>query len=151
MSPRILQEVLNFQKSNQTEIEMEFAEDSIDFLSAKINQTTGNYRGFSFELGVEIPEKYPNEPPKVVFKTRICHPNIHFESGEICLDLLTTNWSPVFTIYSTLEAINLLLDNPEPNSPLNVDAALLFRADQVGYKSLVRFYCREYASTNNLD
>ena len=103
-------------------------------------------------MEITIPDRYPFEALSISFNTKICHPNISLTGGtlddfiiEICLDLLTTNWSPAFGIISSLEAIRILMDNPEPDSPLNVDAALLYRCDMVGYQSLVRFYCREHA------
>lgn len=103
-------------------------------------------------------------PPSVQFITPICHPNVHFkvlslppsappverltpckQTGEICLDLLKTSWSPAYTIVSTLEAVHQLLAYPEVDSPLNVDvAALLRNGDRVGAEGLVRWCCREW-------
>jgi peroxin-4 len=45
-----------------------------------------------------------------------------------------------------MTAIQTLLTSPEPESPLNVDAAALLRSgDTVGYDSLVRYYVWRYA------
>ncbi|MES1923355.1 E2 ubiquitin-protein ligase peroxin 4 [Bonamia ostreae] len=83
--------------------------------------------------------------PKIFFVTKIFHPNVKFESGEVCLDILQASWSPVWSIESVCRAITLLLAHPEPNSPLNCDAGNLLRAeDLIGYKSIVRFYCEEF-------
>jgi peroxin-4 len=63
------------------------------------------------------------------------------QTGEICLDLLKTNWSPAYTISTTLTSINQLLTSAEPDSPLNIDIAQLFRqGDYVGAEALIRFY-----------
>lgn len=76
------------------------------------------------------------------FTSRIWHPNVswkvsvgsnaapiyHFaeayysKTGEICLDVLGSQWSPAWTLSSALTAVIALLDSPEPDSPLNVDA-----------------------------
>jgi peroxin-4 len=78
-----------------------------------------------------------------VFATPICHPNVHFKTGEICLDLLKTAWLPSYTVSSTVTAVHQLLTSAEPDSPLNVDIAQMFRqGDWVGAESLIRFYTR---------
>eukprot|EP00126_Sphaerothecum_destruens_P010557 Sdes_comp20773_c0_seq1m16807 len=105
------------------------------------------YHGGVFELRIDIPEAYPISPPSIRFLTKICHPNIHFKTGEICLDILSSAWSPVWTLQSCLFAISLLMDNPEHDSPLNCDAGNLLRCgDLVGFQSLARMYTRIYAS-----
>ncbi|MCJ1470660.1 hypothetical protein MMC07_009306 [Pseudocyphellaria aurata] len=69
-------------------------------------------------------------------------------TGEICLDLLKTSWTPAYTMVSTLEAVHQLLAYPEVDSPLNVEvAALLRNGDGVGAESLVRWCCREWRWT----
>lgn len=94
-----------------------------------------------WKLNILIPDTYPNKPPTITFVTPICHPNVHFKTGEICLDLLKGSWSPVYSIRQTLEAVQQLLTSAEPDSPLNIDAAQLLRqGDRVGYEALVRFY-----------
>lgn len=67
------------------------------------------------------------------------------QTGEICLDLLKTSWSPAYTITQTLSSIHQLLTDPEPDSPLNVDVASLLRqGDRLGAEGLARFYTGEY-------
>src|SRR4051812_15313525 len=51
-----------------------------------------------FELRLSVPTSYPSQPPKVKFVTRCFHPNVHFQTGEICLDLLKDAWSAVYTL-----------------------------------------------------
>ncbi|MCJ1450569.1 hypothetical protein MMC28_000902 [Mycoblastus sanguinarius] len=97
-----------------------------------------------WKLDIQVPPQYPLAPPTMKFITPICHPNVHFKTGEICLDLLKTSWSPAYTLTSTLEAIHQLLAYPEVDSPLNVDiATLLKNGDRIGGESLVRFWCGE--------
>ncbi|KAI9272361.1 ubiquitin-conjugating enzyme/RWD-like protein [Helicostylum pulchrum] len=105
------------------------------------------YEGGQFELAIQVPNNYPIHPPSIKFVTTICHPNIHFKTGEICLDILKTAWSPAWTLKSTILAISLLLSNPEPSSPLNCDAANLLRCnDKLGYESLIKMYTQLYAT-----
>jgi len=97
--------------------------------------------GGIWKLDILAPPTYPLAAPAVRFATPICHPNVHPRTGEICLDLLRGSWTPAYTISSTLSAVQQLLTSAEPDSPLNVDVAQLFRAgDAVGAESLIRYY-----------
>lgn len=84
---------------------------------------------------------------QVVFTTKLCHPNVHFKSGEICLDVLKDAWTPIWTLESTCRAIIALLGAPDASSPLNCDAGNLIRAgDMIGFQSLARMYTLDYGS-----
>ncbi|PSN66411.1 ubiquitin-conjugating enzyme [Corynespora cassiicola Philippines] len=99
------------------------------------------YEGGIWLLDIHIPSAYPLSPPTIRFVTPICHPNVDFKTGEICLDLLKSSWSPAYTISTTMTSIHQLLTSAEPDSPLNVDIAQLFRVgDYVGAEALIRFY-----------
>lgn len=103
------------------------------------------YEAGQWKLSISIPETYPMAPPDVRFITPVCHPNVHLKTGEICLDLLKSSWTPAYTIVSTLEAVHQLLAYPEVDSPLNVDVAALLRSgDRIGAEGLVRWSCREW-------
>ncbi|EME86044.1 uncharacterized protein MYCFIDRAFT_210393 [Pseudocercospora fijiensis CIRAD86] len=105
------------------------------------------YEGGRWHLSIAVPQQYPNTPPAIRFQTPICHPNVNFKTGEICLDLLKTSWTPAYGIVSTLEAVQQLLSaGGEPDSPLNIDLAVLLRdGDLVGAEALVRFYTQMLA------
>ena len=107
------------------------------------------YEGGNFSLYLRIPPDYPLTPPEARFKTRIFHPNIHFKTGEVCLDILKTNWTPAWTVLSVCQAILSMLSDPNADSPLNCDAGNLIRCqDMKGFDSLARMYTIDYASPN---
>ena len=67
--------------------------------------------------------------PKVVFNTKIYHPNID-NLGRICLDILKDKWSPALQIRSVLLSIQALLSSPNPDDPLNNEAADHWKKDE---------------------
>lgn len=42
------------------------------------------YEGGCFTLDMKFPSEYPFKPPTVKFETKIYHPNIKSDTGEIC-------------------------------------------------------------------
>lgn len=103
------------------------------------------YHGGLWLLSITVPPNYPLAPPKVSFVTPICHPNVHFTSGEICLTLLSgEHWTAAYNLSTTVSAIQQLLSTPGLDSPLNVDIANLYReGDSIGAEGLVRFWTAE--------
>ncbi|CCD12661.1 unnamed protein product [Trypanosoma congolense IL3000] len=99
------------------------------------------YEGGRYRLMLQMPRDYPMVPPVAKFITKVFHPNVNFDSGDVCLDILKNRWSPAWTIRSVCRAILSLLTDPDPSSPFNCDAGNLLRAgDLMGYNSLVRLY-----------
>lgn len=135
------------QVSNDHSIELTPTDATLMDWSARIvGPPETPYQDFSFKLKISIPANYPIHPPKFTFQTKICHPNVHFKTGEICLDVLKDNWSPVFGLEAACRNVLLLLSKPEPSSPLNCDAGNLMRAgDMRGFWSLARMYTVEFA------
>ncbi|ORZ03735.1 ubiquitin-conjugating enzyme/RWD-like protein [Syncephalastrum racemosum] len=151
VSRRLLKELRDYEREAAAHPEiLELTPESDDSLLKWTAQLAGlpgtPYEGGVFDLSISIPSNYPIHPPTIHFVTKICHPNVHFKTGEICLDILKTAWSPAWTLKSTILAVSLLLSNPEASSPLNCDAANLLRCnDQLAYESLIRMYTQLYA------
>jgi ubiquitin-conjugating enzyme E2 D/E len=103
------------------------------------------YKGGNFGLSIEFDESYPFKAPKVKFTTRIYHCNISAE-GEICMDLLKNDqWKPSTRLSHVLVAIQYLLDHPNPDDPLDADAAELYRNDLKKYLKNAKDTTKQYA------
>jgi len=94
------------------------------------------WEGGTFQLLVEFTEEYPNKAPKVRFVTKMYHPNIYAD-GSICLDILQNQWSPIYDISAILTSIQSLLNDPNPNSPANSEAARLYVENKKEYVNKV--------------
>eukprot|EP01033_Poteriospumella_lacustris_P000483 gene480-323_t len=73
------------------------------------------YDGYEFDLKIQIPSAYPMQPPVIKFVTKIFHPNVMYETGEICLDILKKEWSPAWNLQSACRAIVAILSDPAPD------------------------------------
>ncbi|PXF48764.1 Ubiquitin-conjugating enzyme E2 N [Gracilariopsis chorda] len=97
-----------------------------------------------FKLELFLPEDYPMAPPKVRFLTRIYHPNID-RLGRICLDILKDKWSPALQIRTVLLSIQALLSAPNPDDPLNNEAAELWKNNEPRAMQTARDWTKQYA------
>lgn len=128
------------------------------------------YEGGTFCISITIPTDYPFRPPKMKFKTRIWHPNVSSQTvclflgcskqpssqdsrdladlafqGAICLDTLSSNWSPVLTIKSALISIQGLLASPEPKDPQDAEVASMLLKNPKEFERIAREWSVKYA------
>lgn len=97
-----------------------------------------------FKLELFLPEDYPMAPPKVRFLTRIYHPNID-RLGRICLDILKDKWSPALQIRTVLLSIQALLSAPNPDDPLNNEAAEMWKTKEAVAIQTAKDWTRQHA------
>ncbi len=102
------------------------------------------YEGANFSLELYLPLDYPMSPPKVRFLTPVFHPNID-RLGRICLDILKDKWSPALQIRTVLLSIQALMGLPNPDDPLNADAAQMWKADLEGALETAREFTKKHA------
>lgn len=95
------------------------------------------YESGAFPLQITFPEDYPLRPPQVRFTTKIFHPNVWWEDGLICVDILKDGWVPSYDVLAILHSIRLLMIDPNPLSPANLEAAILYRDNRVEYNRRV--------------
>jgi ubiquitin-protein ligase len=102
------------------------------------------YHGGCFRLKIDFPTNYPDSKPNIYFTTKIFHPNVNFETGVICIESLN-NWNRNRKMIEVLMSIYCLLINPNPNSPLNSNAATIYKRSISEFNNEVNKYVRQYA------
>jgi ubiquitin-conjugating enzyme E2 M len=96
--------------------------------NVEIAPDSGMWKGAKYRFTFVIPEMYPHTAPRVTCDNKIYHPNINLE-GNVCLNILREDWKPVLDINAVIYGLIYLFYEPNPDDPLNREAADLFRSD----------------------
>ncbi len=109
------------------------------------------YEGGFFRAILTFPDDYPNSPPQMQFTTKMWHPNI-YKDGKVCISILhppgtdkfneqekaEERWRPSLGAEEILLSVISMLNDPNPDSPANIDAAVMFRNNREEYDNKVR-------------
>lgn len=95
------------------------------------------WKGGRYLFSMEISPNYPHDAPKVKCQTQIYHPNIDL-LGNVCLNILRDDWKPVLGINAVILGLIFLFIEPNPNDPLNHEAAALMRDNPAKFKQNVK-------------
>lgn len=103
------------------------------------------YMGGKFVVNVDFTDNYPFKAPKVHFKTKIFHPNIKQDTGEICAQAIENNWVPTLNARFVIESLVTLLKNPNADHPLEAEIADLFQKNYSSFCQKAQEFTATYA------
>lgn len=101
-----------------------------------ITPQDGMYAGATFQFSIKILNTYPYDAPKVHCDTLVYHPNIDME-GHVCLNILRQEWMPVLSLGTVIFGLMDLFLSPNPEDPLNKEAATLMLDNNKAFRANV--------------
>ena len=114
------------------------------------------YEGGFFKARLVFPPDFPNMPPTMTFQSDMWHPNV-YEDGRVCISILhppgedamnsqesaDERWRPILGVEQILMSVVSMLNDPNDESPANLDAAVQWRNDRTAFKKKVRKIVRK--------
>ncbi len=148
-----MRELRDAKASKETDIVLRADEDQIFKWTAVMEGPADTpFHGGKYTVVLRVASDYPLVAPSASFVTKVFHPNVNFATGEICLDILKSNWTPAWTLSSVCRAIQSLLVHPDASSPLNCDAGNMIReGDMAAYRSTALYYAVREAGAPSPD
>mmetsp|Transcript_12877 Transcript_12877/g.14785 ORF Transcript_12877/g.14785 Transcript_12877/m.14785 type:complete len:154 (+) Transcript_12877:43-504(+) len=103
------------------------------------------YEGGTFMVKIEFPDNYPFKPPKAKFITKIYHPSIKQDTGEICQDIYEKDWVPTKTMKGVIEILKSMLVAPNTETPLEAEIGNEYVKDRPKFNQKAAEYTKKYA------
>lgn len=115
------------------------------------------WEGGLFPATLTFPSSYPASPPVMRFTTpNFFHPNV-YPDGKVCISILheakedqfneqesmSEKWRPILGIEGILVSVVSMLNDPNLDSPANIDAAVCMKKDFEAYKKRIRKLVRD--------
>lgn len=147
MMRRISEDIKNLKKSCN---DLMIDDDGVIFLILTGPKDTC-YENGKWKIRIEMSKEYPYKSPSVGFVTPIYHPNVDYKSGSVCLNVLNQTWTPIYNLSHIVDTfLPQLLTYPNPDDPLNTEAASVFSKDSEEFADDVSFYIEKHCSNVSL-
>mmetsp|Transcript_9427 Transcript_9427/g.21273 ORF Transcript_9427/g.21273 Transcript_9427/m.21273 type:complete len:148 (-) Transcript_9427:112-555(-) len=146
MSKRLLKERVKLEKDTpEFVIEMDLVGDDIFKWDVTLaGPPNSPYSGGKFVLRLAFPAQYPFKQPTLTFVTKVYHPSVMLETGEVCGAVLGT-WGPTLNAEHCLITAYSLLQDPQPDHPLEDEIAQLLATKPKEFEKNAKKYTKEHA------
>ena len=108
------------------------------------------YEGGVFSVDLKFDPDYPFKTPRVMFLTKVYHPNISLANEIIPnsrLSFLYDDWGPTLNIRFILNALKQLLEEPPLlDQQLNLEAATLYKDNKDKFVAEAKKWTLEHAT-----
>mmetsp|Transcript_853 Transcript_853/g.1131 ORF Transcript_853/g.1131 Transcript_853/m.1131 type:complete len:148 (-) Transcript_853:1124-1567(-) len=146
MSKRLMKERAKLEKeplSFVTEIDT-VNNDIFKWNVTMIGPSDSPYSGGKFVVRLEFPTQYPFKQPHLVFETKVYHPSVMLETGEVCGAVLGA-WGPTLNAEHCLLTLFSLLQDPQPDHPLEDEIAQQLAKKPKEFEKAAKKYTKEFA------
>jgi ubiquitin-protein ligase len=109
-----------------------------------IGPANSPYAGGIFSVRLEFPVQYPFKAPKLKFITKVYHPSVQLESGEVCQDVVG-QWGPTLNAAHCLTVVYTMFQAPESDHPLEESIATQLREKPKEFEKMAKKYTKDYA------
>eukprot|EP00594_Rhizosolenia_setigera_P014715 CAMPEP_0178957260 /NCGR_PEP_ID=MMETSP0789-20121207/10791_1 /TAXON_ID=3005 /ORGANISM="Rhizosolenia setigera, Strain CCMP 1694" /LENGTH=150 /DNA_ID=CAMNT_0020639441 /DNA_START=55 /DNA_END=507 /DNA_ORIENTATION=- len=103
------------------------------------------YANGTFQVSMDFPEQYPFKPPNVKFITKIHHPNVKKDTGEICNAVFSEDWGPTLNARHCLQILSGLLLKPDADNPFDEAVAQQMMDHPDAFKEEAKKYTKLHA------
>jgi ubiquitin-protein ligase len=102
------------------------------------------YAGGTFVLRIEFPTQYPFKAPSLKFITKIYHPSVKLDTGDVCTDVVGA-WGPTLNAKHCIQVVYSMMQSPESDHPLEESVAQQLREKPKEFEKMAKKYTKEHA------
>lgn len=142
---RLIKELASIQNDAGDYVSIELDGDDITKWTVKMKGPPNSpYSNGIFSLSFDF-KSYPFKPPVVKFITRVYHPNVKTDTGEICTGLLEEDWAPTLNTLHCINVVRNLMAHPELDHPLETEIAQQYSENLKDYEKTALKYTKDFA------
>lgn len=103
------------------------------------------YAGGRFILRLEFPTQYPFKQPLMKFITKVYHPSVMRDTGEVC-SAVVGQWGPTLDAGHCIMTVFTLLKDPHPDHPLEEEIAQQLTNDPKAFETTAKKWTKDFAN-----
>ena len=101
--------------------------------------------GGKFVVNLDFTDNYPFKPPKIKFVTKIYHPGVKTDTGEICTQAIEQQWVPTLNAKFVIEAILTVLQTPTAENAQEIAIAQVMQSNRAQWEATAAEWVQQYA------
>jgi len=126
-------------------VDFNVKEDNLLYWIVKMQPLEPPYNKGAFLIEINFPAEYPFKPPKLLFQTKVYHPNID-EKGQVCLPVVASeHWKPATKINQVLSSLLSLMHEPQPQHALRSEIGEEFIKNYKKFLKAAEDYTKKHA------